>query len=1342
MASSNNNTNSLSEGPISGRSFADYTARQMSLEVARHNYGMVSDAKMEEFRKIVFKMVSTWAPEDKVRLLSEYGDMSRLPKNPRESDINKQLTETLIVHLNPSDLQQLVDDTITQENNLRKDIKQGIAKRKKENEKLKKSFFNTNTFEDIAKKTNNAKSQKEYKKIFKSIVAGYKIPKALNSQYSKLRKELLDVLKNSFNKVELAAMASEMGLEVTGSQKELYDLIINKTVLYVDLIVGRSKKHNLGGTILDPTPYNNLLQYTSYSYVTGNPGLDPREWFALKQRARLAKKQIQERMKMQNNRASTVGRKFKEVAGIRGVGRQLKRSIARNDQGILKDKTLDELLELCGIYGVDPTKKNEATIKIELYQAIASENKRVRKLENKDKKQEGGNVLSRRGTQDILKIHSTARSILNPPSSAMDSSFGSSVPLITFNARGLINEAAILKAVPVYIVGQGGAGIVDPSKTTYTTSLKALRADNITTRQSGDKLHIKSIDDIPPNEWNFFEYVRNLPWSNSSGEKSRLPLSLDDMRDRFLKKWVKSSVLEDIERTTPPDGDGDNKDKRARYYVWLYAKQNRMEKLASYLTNKYGIMIKGWKSRGKQIGRVAGKVGLTVLSILGVGLVGLAAIKAAKNREYKKNRAHTFEELTLRDQQFYDEYKNLSVEELKMACGNKKFSTSKIEEIMSNAVFKRTEDGKFDAAKFKKFLIMFLAKASGRKELYEYLFYTLTEKENVDKNLIEEVNATQRGIAKNGGIGGVLGRIFNRRKKRGTTEYSTRIFGDAKFDTDTNEGQRLPIPKVLLKEDGTIDGPVREVVPVYIMGLTSSSEKAMIVNHGEIVNAQGSIGYKSQGEVKAEFSGGKNIVAANNHVSDNSNLSAGGNAGNTDSGIHAGGDVNLSSKDSSKMSIMQKLKQKIFGVKPAPETETPKASSVLAAAPKRTSGTNKMVLPMSAQSIVSKMKELNHTPSSKALKNPTAQAGEEIVLTNSDKAWIKKNIDGAEETQATAVTTSESKSSKKKSKKSSSESSSKTSATLAGFVYKEINNPNVSIDATSIGLNSVLKGPAIPVYMTNPEQEDKTYNWLEQYMHQYFMLLGMPKVIAAPFGVGSSANPTLAAMAAVNMGMSIAGGAMRGAMNSVRAQTGVGAKAWTGATITKAATGADITRFNTGGFANGTTAITGDAPGSNIFANGAKPELVQSDGNLKVTPLNTGGQAHKQKVSRMSSTDRQNAMATSIASHVVKFQNKLGTGVEELSNVGEALKVYSVKPGIMDDVEIGGTTTNLMTLLANIYAQVSSIAQASNIEVGLLGTISTNTAKAAAGVPVGSNDVGNPFAGGFPDSLDAITNGH
>ena len=110
MASSVNNTVGLGSGVPSGRSsnsnvasmitakqLSGYTAEAVSSAIARENYQTLSmsDSKVSELRRYVYKMVSTWSMNHKNSILVQYGDINLLGPNANETNINKQVKHWL-----------------------------------------------------------------------------------------------------------------------------------------------------------------------------------------------------------------------------------------------------------------------------------------------------------------------------------------------------------------------------------------------------------------------------------------------------------------------------------------------------------------------------------------------------------------------------------------------------------------------------------------------------------------------------------------------------------------------------------------------------------------------------------------------------------------------------------------------------------------------------------------------------------------------------------------------------------------------------------------------------------------------------------------------------------------------------------------------------------------------------------------------------------------------------------------------------------------------------------------------------------------------------------------------
>ena len=121
----------------------------------------------------------------------------------------------------------------------------------------------------------------------------------LKNNMEKLRTEVLKTLKELYNKMELLGLADRIGVQVPDGFKEieLRLRIANKVVLYVDLLMGKSKRVNMAGTISNIEAYNEVLMYTSYAYLTGKPGLSNQEISLIQKNAKMAKEMQKENLK-------------------------------------------------------------------------------------------------------------------------------------------------------------------------------------------------------------------------------------------------------------------------------------------------------------------------------------------------------------------------------------------------------------------------------------------------------------------------------------------------------------------------------------------------------------------------------------------------------------------------------------------------------------------------------------------------------------------------------------------------------------------------------------------------------------------------------------------------------------------------------------------------------------------------------------------------------------------------------------------------------------------------------------------------------------------------------------
>jgi hypothetical protein len=282
-ATSSGNTTPLGAGEgtsFTARDFRDTNAKMISQTIARENYRSktLSNAKLGELRKYVFKMVTGWTNDTKMRIISEYGDMSQLrSSNPEE--VNRQVTETLIINLKPEDAEILLRDIKVNERKLYSDVSSIQRSRTKLSSQYRRlSRFSAKTMNEVAADLGASFRVNKLRRELRRYDVTFKIPKNVINQFKRLRKELIDVLNDLYNRVEMNNLALRMDIDIPDriNQRQLRNLIINKTLLYVSLIVGKTRK-GYANAFLATQPFEELLRYTSYSYVTGKPPVTDEE---------------------------------------------------------------------------------------------------------------------------------------------------------------------------------------------------------------------------------------------------------------------------------------------------------------------------------------------------------------------------------------------------------------------------------------------------------------------------------------------------------------------------------------------------------------------------------------------------------------------------------------------------------------------------------------------------------------------------------------------------------------------------------------------------------------------------------------------------------------------------------------------------------------------------------------------------------------------------------------------------------------------------------------------------------------------------------------------------------
>lgn len=1150
--SSNGNTTSLnmsspagySGGTIGTRQFDDMTARGISSSISRENFNLTvqSDERMQKFRDAVYKLVSSWTMEDKVAIITEYGDSGFLKKykKPTEDIVNRVCTESIIIHMDPKDLKQLYNDIMIKEKQLNSKVKMISAKNQRNAKNAKnKTFFNTSTFESAYNNVKYVKNADEMAGGLKNFDPSYKVPAVISGQFGTLRKELASVLKDCFNKNELAAIANSMGIDIPEGTngKEISKWIINKVCLYVSLVTGHGKK-NYANAISNVEPYNNLLKYTSYSYITGEPGLDPSAWADLKREAKLAKMAIKERAKMQKSKKFKGGSKeMRAVTGGKTASsvRKMAKAIRENDTGMLADASYEELVQLAGKYGIDASKfrnKNIGILKAQIYNGMAQEQKRVTKLTNKTKKAESHGWVNTKA-RDLLDIHKADSS----PSGLAKTSDG--IPIIHLDKSGSLVESIITTAVPVYLVGQGKGGAQQGYVGSKSEFMESLKKNNKAVYMKMDA-SVKGRQDLSEAEQDLLDKLLTIPDTPKSGATiSKNLQSFIDLKDFVLRYGFDRKLLESIDNDIDSQPESSRGRVKRILYGWLYTYAINSTKVFTYLTKRYNIKYK-IKKAGTSIRKLA-----AAIKSIGKG-PGLIKRISSKSKELK----------------------------------------------------------------------------TARQEKKKYI-----ESASFDTNKLDEIK----------------------------TEF--------------------PIPKMIWNSEKTDFNPP-EVVPVYIMGTFKDRyTKGMGRNVDAAKDYKSEIGEKEPGSGKITLTkDGATILAE---------LSARGYTPTTKTLLKGKGKIGkkyqISTKD------LEWAKENGF---------------------KFATGGSSFIVGDS----------LTNRP------NP------EMVTVKGDGSYmvnpLKKGPQNGYSDYALHAAGGQGNAGEK---------------SITGITGKEetLETSKISNTAKSIGIKKIFKAAAIPAYLVNDNDEliktiKSSASGVAGVISDNFASLkvGLSNyVVTAPMGVGAMTSPTLLASGikdkVLNAALDAADTAAETAMSAFTANTG----GVVSNTLKR------VPRFATGGI---NRVITGDAAGKNIFANGAKPELVSSNSDISITPLNKTGTESRSKISRMTQAERNQALATAISSHVIKFSYKLPDGLEELSNVGEAIKVYDVKPGLSDEISVGGTTTTVADMLAGILTALTSLTTNSVTGNQLLTAIAAKPTASNSSVDVG----GNPFAGGFTSNLDGILGGN
>lgn len=446
-------------------SITDAAAQEINKAVSENNlkWQLGRNSAIGGVYDSVLRMVQRWSTMDKINLISAYGDPSRISKSPSDDELNQALATILVAYLSKDDLKKIIGDQERISQTLSRDVKKTNAAT---NSKAKR-YFNISNYR--SQYSNAAQSAANDKQLIKGIKKGFKfsIDKIFRKEaLPRLRKEIDSVLKG-FTNQDLAELCVRMGImfEDGTSAKLLRNQIINKINLYVSILLGKAKGvSHIGLTPDELSAIEDVLNLTSFAWITGSSAIGPNVLGEKKKIAMNAKKRFEAQVSLLRDRSkATRKRKNSKYSKIsRGIGRAMMNTDLLN----ISDGEYENLaLSL----GIDINNKSIDQIKAEVQLLIGSEERDILKRQEKlaeiqqKLKDSPDSKRLRRKFQDLsenLKARekSSTLNALLKEKNTLAQDYSDKIPVINLNESGKIASEAILKAVPVVVVGTTSGG--------------------------------------------------------------------------------------------------------------------------------------------------------------------------------------------------------------------------------------------------------------------------------------------------------------------------------------------------------------------------------------------------------------------------------------------------------------------------------------------------------------------------------------------------------------------------------------------------------------------------------------------------------------------------------------------------------------------------------------------------------------------------------------------------------------------------------------------------------------------------------------------------------------------
>lgn len=477
MANRKNDITPVGDGSVGiDSSINDINAQQIQRAVSEQNlkWQIGQNSSIKGIYNATLMMVRRWSAADKINLISAYGDVTRLSKTPSEDELNQALTTILISSMRKEDLKKILGEQEAVANQLAKDVRKTNSTT---TDKAKRYFRMGNINSYFNETGKNAANTKQ---LLKGInkTSKFKIDKVFRKNVlPKLRQEIISVLSGFTNK-DLAQLAEKMNVDFEDgvADKILREQIANKVNLYVAVLLGKQKGISHIG--LDPDELEaieDLLNLTSFAWVTGNATIGPNELAEKKLMAMQAKKRLNAQLKFQKDRYKIFSKrdtgKLKQKNYLinrnkpnvqRGIGRKI------FDSSLFDDFTDEDYIKLAISLGLNVDRPLD-DIKIDVQrivgaeeQSINSSTNKLNKIEKKlQKKPDSQKLIKQKQDAEYEVSTKKSASVLNRllkerVSAAQE--YSDQVPVVSINESGKISSEAILKAVPVVVVGSLNAG--------------------------------------------------------------------------------------------------------------------------------------------------------------------------------------------------------------------------------------------------------------------------------------------------------------------------------------------------------------------------------------------------------------------------------------------------------------------------------------------------------------------------------------------------------------------------------------------------------------------------------------------------------------------------------------------------------------------------------------------------------------------------------------------------------------------------------------------------------------------------------------------------------------------